>query len=80
MQTLSIDGVAPSTQALLAGTYQFWSVEHLYTEGNGTSQAQAFLQFAESSQEMSVLSQFGAVPIGMVNAGILSSHLPGPQF
>ena len=47
VQTLSIDGVAPSTQALLAGTYQFWSVEHLYTEGNGTSQAQAFLQFAE---------------------------------
>ena len=80
VQTLSIDGVAPSTQALLAGTYQFWSVEHLYTQGNGTSQAQAFLQFADSSQEMSVLSQFGAVPIGMVNAGILSSHLPGPQF
>lgn len=79
VQTLAIDGVAPGAQALLAGSYQFWSVEHLYTQGSGTSQAQAFLQFASSNSEMSVLSQFGAVPIGTVSSAILSSHLPGPQ-
>ncbi len=51
LPVVAIDGVFPSTQALLSGTYSFWSVEHLYTEGDGTAQAQAYIQFFSSPQE-----------------------------
>jgi len=80
VQTLAIDGASATSQSLLAGTYTFWSIEHLYTLGNGTSQVQAYIQFATSQQEMAVFSHFGAVPVGVVDNEIVQSHLPGPQF
>jgi len=78
LPVIAIDGVFPSTQALLSGTYSFWSVEHLYTEGDGTSQAQAYMQFFSSPQEQNIMSQFGAVPVSTLSQNILASHLPGP--
>ncbi len=80
VQTLTIDGASAYSQSLLAGTYVFWSIEHLYTLGNGTPQVQAYIQFATSPQEMTVFSHFGAVPVGMVDNAIAQSHLPGPEF
>ncbi|HVB73100.1 MAG TPA: protein kinase [Ktedonobacteraceae bacterium] len=80
IQMLPIDGAQASSQALLNGTYTFWSVEHLYTVGDGTAQAQAYIQFASSSQELNVLSGFGEVPLSMIDPAILQTHLPGPQI
>jgi len=80
VQVLSIDGVSPSTQSLLQGSYTFWSVEHFYTQGDGPAQFQSYLQFFNSGQEMNAMPQFGAAPVDTVNPGILSSHLPGPQI
>ena len=80
IQTLAIDGASASSQSLIAGTYAFWSIEHLYTSGDGTPQAQAYIQFATSPQEMNLFSKFGAVPVGMIDPAILQSHVPGPQF
>jgi phosphate transport system substrate-binding protein len=78
VQVLAIDGISPSIQTLLQGTYAFWSAEHFYTQGIGTAQLQAYLQFFQSNQGMNVMLQFDAVPINMINENILSSHLPGP--
>jgi len=80
VQPLAIDGASASSQSLLSGTYTFWSIEHLYTLGDGTPQAQAYIQFATSPQEVNLLSRFGVVPVGMVDPAIVQSHLPGPQF
>jgi phosphate transport system substrate-binding protein len=80
VQMLAIDGASANSQSLITGTYTFWSIEHLYTLGNGTPQAQAYIQFATSPQEMNLFSRFGAVPVSMVDLAILQSHLPGPQF
>ncbi len=80
VQMLSIDGASASQQSLLAGTYTFWSIEHLYTLGSGTSQAQAYLQFATSPQESGQFARFGAVPLAMIDSTIVQSHLPGPIF
>lgn len=80
VQVLAIDGASASQQSFLAGTYTFWSIEHLYTLGSGTAQAQAYIQFAASPQESSQLSKFGAVPLGMIDSTIVQSHLPGPVF
>ncbi|HEV2579475.1 MAG TPA: substrate-binding domain-containing protein, partial [Ktedonobacteraceae bacterium] len=77
-QPLSINGFSASSQTLLSGDYPFWSVEHVYTLGFGTTQAQDWLQFLP--QESNTMLVSGAVPVSMLSPGILLSHLPGPQF
>jgi ABC-type phosphate transport system substrate-binding protein len=76
---LSIDGVVPSVDALMRGSYAFWSVGHLYTRGDGTAQALAYVQFLNTTQEAGELKQLGAVPVSMLQQSVLASHLPGPQ-
>jgi ABC-type phosphate transport system substrate-binding protein len=77
---LAIDGIAPGTQALLQGTYSFWSIVHLYTQGDDSAAFQAYIQFLTSSQEANAMAEFGVVSMNMLNQGILSSHLPGPEI
>ncbi|GAC1478021.1 MAG: phosphate ABC transporter substrate-binding protein [Ktedonobacteraceae bacterium] len=77
---VGIDGVYPSIATLQQGTYPFWSVEHLYTQGGGTPQFQAYLPFLGSAQESTALAQDGAVAVNSVPQDILASHLPGPEI
>lgn len=77
---VGINGVLPSIQALQQGSYSFWSVAHLYTQGDGSVQFRAYLPFLVSEQEAPVFSQMGAVPISMLSQDVLSSHLPGPEI
>ncbi len=77
---LAIDGVKPSMASLLQGSYSFWSVEHLYTLGSGTSQFQAYMTMLNSTKEASMFVQSGALPVGMMPQGVVDSHLPGPEI
>ncbi len=78
VHVLSIDGTAPVLQGLSQGTYQFWSIEHLYTRGEGISQAQVYIQFLTSTQEMAVMLRYDVVPLNVLQQNTIASHLPGP--
>ncbi len=80
VSVLAIDGASPTTRALVQGTYPFWSVGHLYTEGNGTSQFQAYLPFLTGAQEAHIFAQYGALPVSILPQNVLASHLPGPEI
>ncbi|GAC1380960.1 MAG: hypothetical protein NVSMB33_07400 [Ktedonobacteraceae bacterium] len=80
VSVLAIDGSLPTTQALLQGTYSFWTVEHLYTQVNGPSQFQIFLPFLSSTQETSIFARYSAISVSMLPQAILASHLPGPEI
>ena len=43
--TVSIDGVEPSLENTYNGTYKVWGFEHMYTNGEGTAEAQAFINY-----------------------------------
>ena len=77
---LSIDGAAPTAQNVIQGSYQFWSVEHIYTQGKGSQQFRFYLSFLDSAPELAQMNQFGLVPGNMVPASVLASHLPGPEI
>lgn len=77
---LPIDGASPTAQDIIQGNYQFWSVEHLYTQGRGSQLFQFYLAFLNSTPELSQMNQFGLVPGGMIPAGVLTAHLPGPEI
>ncbi len=77
---IAIDGVAPSATALQQGNYQFWSVEHLYTQGSGSPEFHSYLSFLTTGQESSLFLQYGAVPISTIPQDVIASHLPGPEI
>jgi serine/threonine protein kinase len=79
MKILTIDGVAPGMQTLLDGTYAFWSVEHLYTQDDESAAFQAYEQFLNSDQEQHVFSEYGIVPVNLIQQSLLDSHLSGPK-
>ena len=80
MNILAIDGVAPSVQTLLDGTYTFWSVEHFYTQNDGSAAVQAYERFLNSNQEQQVLREFGIVPMNMIDQNVVDSHGSGPEL
>ncbi len=43
--TVAIDGVEPSLENTYNGTYKVWGFEHMYTNGEGTAEAQAFINY-----------------------------------
>ena len=80
MKILAIDGVAPSVQTLLDGTYTFWSVEHLYTQNDVSAGVQAYERFLNSNQEQQVLREFGIVSMNMIDQNVVDSHGSGPEL
>lgn len=48
VQAVSIDGVAPSLENTYNGTYPVWGYEHMYTNGEGSEAAQAFINYVMS--------------------------------
>ncbi len=80
VQVLAINSVLPGAQNLLNGSYAFWGVDHLYTQGTGTAQAQSYLQFVAGGQEADVMVQLDAVPVSAIAPSLLASHLPGPEI
>lgn len=77
---MPIDGVAPTAQNIIQGSYQFWSIEHFYTEGNGSPLFKFYLAFLNSAPELAEMNQFGLVPSTILPASVLASHLPGPEI
>ena len=80
MNILAIDGVAPSVQTLLDGTYTFWGVEHIYTQNDRSAAVQAYERFLNSNQEQQVLREFGLVPMNMIDQNVVDSHGSGPEL
>ena len=62
------------------GTYAFWSVEHFYTQNDGSAAVQAYEQFLNSDQEQQILREFGVVPMNMIDQNVVDSHGSGPEL
>lgn len=50
VKTVSIDGVAPTVDNIIAGKYSVWSFGHMYTKGEPTGVVKAFLEFMASDE------------------------------
>ncbi|MEO6892058.1 MAG: serine/threonine-protein kinase [Ktedonobacteraceae bacterium] len=76
---LAINGIIPTIQSLQQNSYPFWSVEHLYTLGTGSAQAQSYLLFLKSTQGTGAMLRFEVLPLAMFALDVLATHLPGPE-
>lgn len=59
VDTVSIDGVEPTLDNTYNGTYKVWTMEHMYTKGDGTDVDQAFIKYIMSDDFSSATEKLG---------------------
>lgn len=57
IQALSIDGVEPTDKNVQSGKYSIWAYEHMYTKGEATGVAKAFIEYMLSDEVQKNLVQ-----------------------
>lgn len=64
LQTLGLDGVKPSAEAIETNDWKIWSYEHMYTKGEPDQDVKAFLDYMVSTGvQEGVVKELGYLPI-----------------
>lgn len=61
IKELKIDGVDPSKENITTGKYPFWSYEHMYTKGEPTGVAKAFISYITSDANKELIEKLGYI-------------------
>lgn len=62
VKAIKYEGVEPNTDNVKSGTYPIWSYEHMYTKGEATGAAKAFIDFMMSDEFKSSIVELGYIP------------------
>ncbi len=62
VKALKYDGVEANVENVKAGTYPIWSYEHMYTKGEATGAAKAFIEFMMSDEFKPSIVELGYIP------------------
>jgi len=61
---LQISNVDANKANIVAGTYKFWSYEHMYTKGEAKGLAKSFIDYMTSADNKALIEQLGYIPAG----------------
>lgn len=71
---LAIDGVQPTLENTYNGTYPVWGYEHMYTKGEATGAAKAFIDFIQSEQYGQKMESLGYGVTSKLSDKAVESH------
>lgn len=74
VQAVAIDGVEPTLENAYSGEYKVWSYEHMYTNGEGSKEAQAFIEYMCGDEFASELEKMGYGVVSKLSDKAVSSH------
>lgn len=74
VQAVSIDGVAPTLKNTYDGTYTVWGYEHMYTKGEGSDAAQAFIQYMMSDEFATHIEEMGYGASSKLSQTAIQTH------
>lgn len=60
---IKIDGVEANKENITSKKYPFWSYEHMYTKGEATGLAKAFIDYMVSDSNKSAVEKLGYIPM-----------------
>lgn len=61
IKELKIDGIDSSKENITTGKYPFWSYEHMYTKGEPTGVAKAFIDYIASNDNKALVEKLGYI-------------------
>lgn len=62
VKPLKLDGVEASVENIKTGKYPIWSYEHMYTKGQPTGVAKAYLDYMMSPDFKQYITELGYIP------------------
>ena len=74
VQAVAIDGVEPTLENAYSGEYKVWSYEHMYTNGEGSKEAQAFIEYMCGDEFASEVEKMGYGVVSKLSDKAVSSH------
>lgn len=74
VQAVAIDGVEPTLKNAYSGEYKVWSYEHMYTNGEGSKEAQAFIEYMCGDEFASEVEKMGYGVVSRLSDKAVSSH------
>ena len=74
LKAVSVDGVEPTLENVYSGDYKVWSYEHMYTKGDGSEAAQAFLKFMVSDEFASNVEKMGYGVVASLTDAAVATH------
>ena len=74
VQAVAIDGVEPTLENAYSGEYKVWSYEHMYTNGEGSKEAQAFIEYMCGDEFASEVEKMGYCVVSKLSDKAVSSH------
>ncbi len=74
VQAVSIDGVAPTLKNTYNGTYTVWGYEHMYTKGDGSDAAQAFINYMMSDKFATHIEEMGYGASSKLSQAAVQTH------
>jgi len=63
VKALKYENIDPNADNVISGKYPIWSYEHMYTKGEATGVAKAFIDYMTSDEFKATISQLGYIPI-----------------
>ena len=74
VQAVAIDGVEPTLENAYSGEYKVWSYEHMYTNGEGSKEAQSFIEYMCGDEFASEIEKMGYGVVSKLSDKAVSSH------
>ncbi len=74
VQPVAIDGIAPTLENTYNGSYLVWGYEHMYTKGDGSELAQAFLSYMMSAEFAGNIEAMGYGASANLSQAAIDSH------
>jgi phosphate transport system substrate-binding protein len=74
LQAVSIDGVEPTLENVYSGDYIVWSYEHMYTNGEGSEAAQAFINYMTGDEFSSKVEEMGYGVVANLSDAAIKTH------
>ncbi len=74
VQPVAIDGIAPTLENTYNGSYLVWGYEHMYTKGDGSELAQAFLNYMMSAEFAGNIEAMGYGAAANLSEAAIESH------
>lgn len=76
LNTVSIDGNAPTADMVKSNTYKFWNIEHMYTKGAATPIEQALIDYMQSADGKKEAAAKSYIALLDMSADSVQAHQP----